>query len=195
MSSPDRRCRDESWAACKPPGVSLRAGVSPITRAMILVTGGLGFIGSNLVAALGGAGRHGHRGLRPAGQRRQKMAPISASAPCAALIAPEALGRLSSKASREARGDLPHGRVIADGRDRRRFHHRQQFPLLVAIPVGLVRAPRRALHLWLVGRDLWQRRRRRLRRRRQHASGPRPSCARSMPMAGRSTCSTVASPA
>ena len=116
-----------------------RRPAQPVYRvAMILVTGGAGFIGSNLHAALARAGpRDGRR--RPAAGTRASGAtsPPSAGPPAAARGA----GRLPRQPS-AGRDDLPSGRDQRHHRDRRRpglGHQRRA----AAAALALVRRARR----------------------------------------------------
>ena len=141
-------------------------------RAMFLVTGGAGFIGSNVVASLNEAGATdivvndalGHddakwRNLAKHQDRR-----------------PGAAGRTDGLARRpQARRRHPHGRDFRHHRHRRRPGDGEQFPP-VAAPARLVHADPHAVHLRLLGRHLW--RRQPGLRRRLVAGGLAPACSR-----------------
>ena len=158
---------------------------------MILVTGGAGFIGSNLVGGAGGARRARHRRLRPARPRTRNGA-TSPSASSPRSSRPRRCSSSSTRTPREIEAIFHHGRHLLDHRDRRRSHRRDQFHA-VAAAVGLVRrAPARAsstpprprpMATARPGSTMTARRRR------------WPGCGRSTPMAGRSISSIAASPA
>ena len=121
---------------------------------MLLVTGGAGFIGSNIVASLNEAGRTDIVVNDTLGTDEPLAQSAEAAARrCRAAGRPVALARRA-----QARRRHPHGRDLRHHRRRRRPGH--------AIPISACRstlldwctADRDALHLCVVGRDLWRRR-------------------------------------
>ena len=144
------------------PGLGQRSAAAARTvsgQGMFLVTGGAGFIGSNLVARLNEAG-HGdvavcdHLGSEGKWRNLQKRR-------LADFVPPADL--LGLAVGPQARSHLPHGRDLGDHRDRRRPRHRDQFPPAAAA-ARLVHCHGHAVHLCVVGRDLWRRRGRLCRR-------------------------------
>ena len=130
-----------------------RAPGVPWDALMILVTGGAGFIGSNVVASLNEAGRTdvavsdwlGSDGKWRNLQKRQLADMVGAGRPVP----------LARRA--QARRRDPSRRDLGHDRDRRRRRDGQQFPP-VAAPARLVHRDAHAVHLCIVGRDLRRRR-------------------------------------
>ena len=136
---------------------NIRPGAAAGGRAygMIIVTGGAGFIGSNLVAGLEERGRSRYRRLRPARTRREMAQSRQARARRVHLA--RSAGEHPRRACRRDRDDLPSRRGILDHRARCRCHGAVELHADDA-PVGLVRRASRTVHLRLFGRDLWRRR-------------------------------------
>ena len=101
-------------------------------RVIAFVTGGAGFIGSNVVAGAGRARPHRRRGLRPAAPGRARQWLNIAKHMFRDFVAPEDMFGWPGEALARRRGDHPYGRHLRDHGDRRRQDRPHQLHVLAA---------------------------------------------------------------
>ena len=180
MASPRRPRQGGLRSRCrrsynKPPEDGRLRSPSEGWHEVIVVTGGAGFIGSNLVAGLEARGEYEIVVCDRLGsdQKWQNLAKRE----IAAFVPPDELALLPRQQRVAGPRGVPSGRRHLDDRDRRRSDPRHQLRA-VAGALGPLRRARHALHLRLVGRDLWRRRRRLRRRRQPGGAGQAPAAQR-----------------